>query len=191
MDTLRISLLLKAVFIIVLLMTYMGCVQDKDNASDAQVEIASVVSKVRTSDEDEILKTINNFYKNIAIDSNNMPDFKTIKEQFVDRARLGYIRKDSLIIKSPVDYFDQMEQMMARNKPKYLKEWEIKGETKLFGDIAQRTSVYGVQFNTTDSLSEKGVINFQLVKLHGHWKILSMIWKSEKNGVVIPENYLD
>lgn len=148
-------------------------------------------SKINNSDETEILNTINNVYNNIVIESNKKPDFNTIKEQFDERARLGYIRKDSLILKSPKEYFDNMESMLSKNKPKFLKEWEIQGKTKSFGNIAQRTSLYGVHFNTTDSLAEKGIINFQLIKINNNWKILSMIWESEKNHLLVPENYFD
>lgn len=148
-------------------------------------------SKINNSDETEILNTINNVFNNIVIESNKKPDFNKIKEQFDERARLGYIRKDSLILKSPKEYFDNMEGMLSKNKPKYLKEWEIQGKTKFFGNIAQRTSLYGVHLNTTDSLAEKGIINFQLIKVNNHWKILLMIWESEKNHLLVPENYFD
>ncbi|MFC4720963.1 hypothetical protein ACFO5O_01410 [Geojedonia litorea] len=148
-------------------------------------------SKMNSTDETEILNTINNVYNNIIVESNKTPDFKTIKEQFVEQARLGYIINDSLILKSPNEYFDTMERMLTQNKPEYLKEWEIKGTTKFFGKIAQRTSLYGVHFNTTDSLTEKGIINFQLVKINNEWKILSMLWESEKKGVLKSDNYFD
>ncbi len=84
-----------------------------------------------------------------------------------------------------------MESMLSKNKPEYLKEWEVKGTTKFFGKIAQRTSLYGVHFNTTDNLAEKGIINFQLVKINDEWKILSMIWESEKKGLLKSDNYFD
>ncbi len=146
-------------------------------------------SKTSNKDETEILNTINNVYNNIVVESNKKPDFKVIKEQFVERARLGYINKDSLILKNPIEYFDNMESMLSQNKVEYLKEWEIQGETKLFGNIAQRTSLYGVHFNTSDSLAEKGIINFQLVKTNNRWKILSMIWQAEKKELMVSNNY--
>lgn len=139
----------------------------------------------------KILKTVNNVYDNIIVDSSKSPDFETIKKQFISNARLGYIKNDSLTLKNPDDYFDNMEIMLSENNVEYLKEWEIKGETKLFGNIAQRTSLYGVHFNTTDSLAEKGIINFQLVKIDNEWKILSMIWEAEKSGLSVPDNYFE
>lgn len=137
-----------------------------------------------SKDETEILNTVNNVYNNIIVEPNKNPDFNTIKKQFVERARLGYIKNDSLVLKKPVEYFDNMESMLSKNKPEYLKEWEVKGTTKFFGKIAQRTSLYGVHFNITDSLAEKGIINFQLVKINNEWKILFMIWESEKKRII-------
>ncbi|MBC8770499.1 hypothetical protein H4O18_21065 [Arenibacter sp. BSSL-BM3] len=147
--------------------------------------------KINSKDEAEILNTINNVYNNIVVDSNKKPDYKTIKEQFIEHACLGFISKDSLTLKNPIDYFDNMESMLSENKVEYLKEWEIQGKTRLFGNIAQRTSLYGVHFNTTDSLAEKGIINFQLVKTKNEWKILSMIWESEKGDLLVPDNYFE
>lgn len=98
-------------------------------------------SKISSKDETEILNTVNNVYNNIIIESNKNPDFNTIKKQFVERARLDYIKNDSLVLKKPVEYFNNMESMLSKNKPEYLKEWEVKGTTKFFGKIAQRTSL--------------------------------------------------
>lgn len=149
------------------------------------------IQKINNHDQAEILITVNKVYDNIVVESNKQPDFQIIKEQFVSNARLGYIKNDSLILKHPDDYFDNMKIMLSENNVDYLKEWEIQGETKIFGNIAQHTSLYGVHFNTTDSLAEKGIINFQLVKINNEWKILSMIWESQKPSLSIPDNYFD
>ncbi|WP_373073352.1 hypothetical protein [Zeaxanthinibacter enoshimensis] len=158
---------------------------------ETEVKETTTANTIQNRAQAEILTTVNNVYNNIIVDADIKPDFRVIKDQFTINARLGYIREDSLILKDSNDYFDTMEGMLSENKVEYLKEWEIQGETKLFGNIAQRTSLYGVHFNTKDSLAEKGIINFQLVKIKDQWKILSMIWESEKRDLTVPGNYFE
>ncbi|TDQ32200.1 hypothetical protein CLV82_0023 [Zeaxanthinibacter enoshimensis] len=158
---------------------------------ETEVKETGAANTIQSTDQAEILTTVNNVYNNIIVESDNKPDFRAIKDQFTENARLGFIKEDSLILKNPSDYFDTMEGMLSENEVEYLKEWEIQGETKLFGNIAQRTSLYGVHFNTKDSLAEKGIINFQLVKIKDQWKILSMIWESEKSNLTVPVNYFE
>ena len=147
--------------------------------------------KMNSKDENGINITVSNVYNNIVVDSNEQPDFEIIKKQFVPKAHLGYVRKDTVILRSPSEYFNSMEKTLSDNNVKYLREWEIKARTDVFGNIAQRTSLYAVHFNTTDSLAERGIINFQLVKVNGEWKILSMIWEAEKGNRSVPESYFN
>ena len=157
-----------------------------------QNEMDPAANDAPLQDEKAILTTVNNVYGNIVVDSVNTPDFELIKRQFTSGARLGYLTGDSLVLKSPQAYFDHMAVMLDSDSTiVYLREWEIQGETRQFGDIAQRTSLYGVHFNTTDSLAERGIINFQLVQVKGEWKILSMIWQAEREDLQVSESYFE
>lgn len=173
----------KSIFFLVISVVVLSCESHKKNQEE-NIDL-------NTKNEIDIKNTINNVYNNIVVESNKKPDFIAIKEQFTSNARLGYLKNDSLILKTPNQYFDNMKDMLTKNEVKYLKEWEIQGETKQFGNIAQRTSLYGVHFNTKDSLAEKGIINFQLVKTKGKWQILSMIWQAENKDLKVSNNYFD
>ena len=104
---------------------------------------------------------------------------------------MGYVKEDSLILKSPEVYFSGMQGGIDSGIVKLLHEWEIKGETIHFGNVAHHIKTYRVYFGTKDSIAERGVTSFQLVKLNGDWKIQSMIWKAEDENLKIPLRYLD
>jgi hypothetical protein len=146
-------------------------------------------SSQSSPNEKEILNRINKVYNNILVEADKKPNYELIIAQFTPNAQMGFVKNDSLILQTPTQYFASMKEMLANSEVNYLKEWEIEGETKAFGSVAQRTSLYGVHFNTKDSIAEKGIINFQLVKTKGEWKILSMIWQAEKEGLKVSESY--
>lgn len=174
---------MKTLILIVTAALFIGCNQQKPDAKES----------LKTPDADEIaiLATINTVYDNIHVDSLNQPDFALIKKQFTDSAKMGLVKNDSLIWMSPEDYFNKMKGSLVSNNVRYLKEWEIQGQTHYFGTVAQRTSLYGVHFNRADTIAEKGIINYQLIKVNNEWKILSMIWQAERNGNSVPDNYFD
>lgn len=138
-----------------------------------------------------VSNTVHTIYNNIRVESNQHPDFDLIVRQFAEGAHLGYIREDSLILKTPENYFESMKELLSRGEVRYLREWEIEGETKIFGNMAQHTSHYGVHFNTTDSLAEQGIINFHLIKSGHEWRVVSMIWEAERDGLKIPDTYFE
>jgi len=138
----------------------------------------------------QIRKPVVELYQNLKVEDGKAPNFEFIYSLFTETANLGYVKEDNLILKSPQEYFSGMQGGIDSGIVKLLHEWEINGETAHFGDIAHHRSTYGVYFGTTDSIAERGVTSFQLVKLKGDWKIQSMIWKAENVNLRIPENYL-
>ena len=139
----------------------------------------------------EINKPVLELYKNLKVENDSTPDFEYIISLFTETAYLGFVKEDSLILKSPKVYFEGMQNGIDSGMIKLLYEWEIKGETEYFGNVAHHISTYGVYFGTKDSIAERGVTSFQLVKLKNQWKIQSMIWKAESNELKIPATYLD
>ena len=69
-------------------------------------------------------------------------------------------------------------------------EEEIKGTTEQFGKIAHRISTYKTYVNTMDSVVERGVNSFQLIKTTQGWKVSSIIWDVERQQLKIPYYYL-
>jgi hypothetical protein len=147
---------------------------------------------IKTPDEVlQIRKPILDLYQNLKVENENTPNFEYIFSLFTKTGKLGYVKEDSLVLKSPEEYFRGIQGGIDTGSIKLLHEWEIKGKTEHFGNIAHHISTYGVYFGTTDSIAERGVTSFQLVKIKGDWKIQSMIWKTENENLRIPLNYIE
>jgi len=136
-----------------------------------------------------IQKTIDGLYANIHVEEGKLPDFEVLLSHFAPEARLGSVTNNTTSLKSAGEYFEGWMAMMEQYQPQLLEEFEIEGKSQYFGNIAYHTSLYGVHVNTRDSLTERGIINYQLVKLNNDWKVLSMIWESEKPEKQINSDY--
>jgi hypothetical protein len=156
-----------------------SCAKEKTNITELSEEV------------NQIREPILELYKNLKVENNSIPNFDYIISLFTATANLGFVKEDSLILKSPKNYFSGMQGGIDGGMIKLIHEWEIKGKTEYFGDIAHHISTYGVYFGTTDAISERGITSFQLVKLKGDWKIQSMIWKAENEDLKIPIKYLE
>ncbi len=128
-------------------------------------------------------------YAGFSVENGKLPDFIQLKSYFMPEARLGFVKNDTLILRPIDEYLAGMKAGLEAGNITRLKEWEIKGRTEHFGDIAHRISTYGVYVNTTDSLAERGIISYQLVKTNGEWRVLSMIWDSETPTLQLPAKY--
>ncbi len=142
-----------------------------------------------SQEEKAINNVVNKVYSSFKVDSKEQPDFEYIKTLFTPNGTLGFVRNDTLVSYSIDEYLSNMKTGFTKNKISLLKEWEIKGETEYFGNIAHRISTYGVYVNTTDKIAERGIISFQLVKTNGKWLVLSMIWNAENPKLKIPAKY--
>ena len=67
-------------------------------------------------------------------------------------------------------------------------EIEIARRVHEFGNIAHVWSVYEARRQAGDTVPERrGINSIQLFRNgHGHWKITSMIWDNEREGVAVP-----
>ena len=69
-------------------------------------------------------------------------------------------------------------------------EWELRGHTEIFGDIAQHFCSYakeGVQDGTP--FTARGMKTLQLVRTSGGWRISAAAWDDERDGVEIAPDH--
>lgn len=170
---------LKKLLTLVFLTIIFACSENKTDS----INISDEVSQIR--------KPILELYQNLKVENEITPNFNHVFSLFTKSSELGYVKEDSLILKTPEEYFSGIQGGIDAGIIKLLHEWEIKGETEYFGNIAHHLSTYGVYFGTTDSIAERGITSFQLVKVKGDWKIQSMIWKAENDSLRIQSRYLE
>jgi len=90
------------------------------------------------------------------------------------------------VVYSLKDFIEPRQKILTDGSLLNFQEKEISAHTEIFGDIAQRRSVYeksgclnGKNFH------EKGVKTIQFVRSKEGWKISSLSWDDEREGFVI------
>jgi hypothetical protein len=131
------------------------------------------------------------FYDCISFNAEHYPKFDQLQELFYGAGKLINTNFDT-----PLDFTVQsyaqaiMHQIDEGNSSFYFQQ-EISDSTEIFGNIAQRISVYEYSFAVdTPQPWKRGVNYIQYMFLGGKWLITSMIWADEKAGSKIPEDYL-
>ena len=88
-------------------------------------------------------------------------------------------------------FIEPREKMLNEGVLVDFREEELSERTEIFGNIAHRFSLYrksgvmsGVPFET------KGMKTIQFIKTPEGWKISSLAWDDERDGLTIPEKYL-
>ena len=153
------------------LITTLAC-QDKTDFTVEQTPASDTeLASIKT--------TIDGLYANIRVENGQTPEIEDILYYFAPQARMGSVKEGATSLQHATQYFDGWMEAMNKLTPELLKEWEIEGKSQYFGNIAYHTTKYGVYFNTTDSIAEQGIFNYQLVKLGDDWKVISMIWQAE------------
>ena len=69
-------------------------------------------------------------------------------------------------------------------------ESEVAHRVETFGDIAHVFSTYESRRAPGDKPFARGINSFQLIKTGAGWKIMTILWDSEREGQAIPSKYL-
>jgi hypothetical protein len=141
-------------------------------------------------DDSAITKAVHDAYAVISFKSGAKPFYDSIKYCFIPQAQLINYRTDTAQVTSIGQFVDAYKQFMEGNHIVLFAEEEIAGRTEQFGRIAHRISTYQTYINSMDSLPERGVNSFQLIKTPAGWKVSSIIWDVERPSLPIPHYYL-
>lgn len=132
-------------------------------------------------DRDHLLigKCIDDFY-NIFSNAFGQPEFKMIDETCSPSASIIKKSVDGAEVYDLKSFINPRKKILTDGTLTEFSEWETGEETRIMGTIAQRYSKY----------CKKGLLNgkyfeasghkmFQLMKDHGVWKIVHVIWEDE------------
>jgi hypothetical protein len=142
-------------------------------------------------EEEAIKKAVDNAYSCISFKKGEKVNYNDIKNYFMPQAQMFNFRNDSLEVFTINQFVDMYRNIIETNGITSFYEEEILGTTDQFGRVAQRMSTYKTYINTMDSITERGVNSFQLVKTPQGWKVSSIIWDVESSGLKIPGYYLN
>jgi hypothetical protein len=141
-------------------------------------------------DDSAITRAVHDAYGCISFKTGTTLAFDSIKLFFIPQARLINFRSDTAQDVDINQFIDLYRQFVQGNNIHSFYEEELFGKTEQFGNVAERISTYKTYINTLDSITERGVNSFQLIKTAKGWKVSSIIWDVEKPSLPIPEYYL-
>ncbi len=83
------------------------------------------------------------------------------------------------------DYIENVEVLL---KDVQFTEIELSHEAVVFGNVARLTSVYEFSWRSaTETRQGRGVNFFTLIHDDERWRIMSIVWDSERAGLTLPK----
>jgi hypothetical protein len=118
-------------------------------------------------------------------------DWARFQSLFAEGARLIPIRvtpEDSgPVVMTPADYEKRAGANFEKNA---FYESEVARRVETFGNIAHVFSTYESRRAPGEKPFARGINSFQLVKTRTSWKIMTILWDSEREGNPLPAKYL-
>lgn len=118
-------------------------------------------------------------------------DWARFKALFIDGGRLIPVRNTpqggAPMVWSPDDYAQRAGANFEKNA---FYESEVARKLEVFGNIAHAFSTYESRHAPGEKPFARGINSFQLAKVGGAWKVVTILWDSEREGNPIPEKYL-
>jgi len=119
-------------------------------------------------------------------------DWDRFRKLFAEGARLIPMRKNAAGETAPVALTPEqfIERVSANTAKQGFFEHEIGRRVDSFGDIAHVFSTYESRRAPEEKPFTRGINSFQLVRSGGSWRVVTILWDSERDGNPIPERYL-
>ena len=149
------------------------------------------VSAARADDEVSTIKgTVAAVYDVISGPAGEARDWARFKSLFAEGARLITFNAESpsgMVVMTPQGYIDRAGANLEENG---FFEQEIAWRTERFGNMAQVFSTYEGRRAMDDATPLlEGINSFQLVRLNGEWKVMTILWQSASDELPLPEMY--
>ncbi|WP_207426308.1 hypothetical protein [Pedobacter sp. SYSU D00535] len=139
----------------------------------------------------EIDLVIKEFYDCVCFNPEHYPKYDRLQELFYGDGKLMNCNYEKPLDFTVASYTQAVMHQIEEGNSTFYVQQEISDITEVFGRTAQRISVYEYSFEAEAIQPWKRGVNYvQLIFAEGKWKIVSMIWSDEKEGVTIPETYL-
>lgn len=118
-------------------------------------------------------------------------DWARFHSLFADGARLIPIRVtpagSAAVVMTPDDYEKRAGANFSKSA---FYESEVARRVETFGNIAHVFSTYESRRAPGEKPFARGINSFQLVKTGSDWKIMTILWDSERDDNPLPQKYL-
>ena len=152
--------------------------------------LVSVVPVAKAADGDSIESAVRAIYEAISGPAGNR-DWARFRSLFASGARLISMRvaagATTPVVMTVEDYITRAGANFEKNA---FYETEAAKRTETFGSIAHVFSTYESRRAPAEKPFSRGINSFQLVKDGKEWKVMTILWDSEREGNPLPEKYL-
>ena len=145
---------------------------------------------VRAADGDSVESCVRAVYETISGPAGTR-DWARFRSLFADGARLITMRVAAQgTTPAVMSVEDYIKRAGASFEKAAFYETELARRAENFGGIAHVFSTYESRRAPTEKPFARGINSFQLVKDGQQWKVITILWDSEREGNPIPEKYL-
>lgn len=138
----------------------------------------------------ELGKLISEFFRAVSFEQGQLPSYQTLHDLFIPDGKLIKNSGDSPEISNVAQFINPRQAMIDAGELTSFHEVELAGLTEIFGNVAHRFSTYEKRGTMNGApLTGKGVISTQFVRTPSGWRITSMAWDDERQGLPIPDRY--
>lgn len=159
-------------------------------ADKKSAEVQTSSAGYTVPEDSAITKAVHDAYTALTFKKGEQPRFDEIGNYFIPQAQFINFRADTAEVASLPQIIKLYKNFVTDGHITMFYEEEAYGKTEQFGSVAHRISTYNTYLNTRDSIAERGVNSFQLIKTPKGWKVSSIIWDVEKKGLPVPAYYL-
>lgn len=156
----------------------------------ALLTLACLAPDARSADTDSVDTVVHAVYDVISGPAGTR-DWARFRSLFADGARLIPIRvnadSSSASVMTPDEYAQRAGASFEKTA---FYESEAARRVETFGNIAHVFSTYESRRAPGEKPFARGINSFQLVKIGGAWKVMTILWDSERPANPIPEKYL-
>jgi hypothetical protein len=131
------------------------------------------------------------FFHAVSFDIGQRPAYATIRGLFIDGAKLIKNSSEFPEVSSVDEFIAARQRLVDSGALTSFAEIDPAEITEAFGNIAHRFSTYKKR-GTMDgeAIEGAGVISTQFIRTPSGWKMSSMAWDDERQGLTIPDRYL-
>lgn len=133
---------------------------------------------------------VNTFFGLFSVKEGCKVDLSAVNRLFIPEGVIIKNTDSAPEIYNLQQFIEPREKMLNEGVLIDFKEEELFEKTEIFGNIAHRFSLYkksGVLSGTT--FETKGMKTIQFIKTPNGWKMSSLAWDDEKEGLSVPDEY--
>jgi hypothetical protein len=130
------------------------------------------------------------FYESVCYSAEHFPNVDQLQELFYGSGQLINNNLEPPVHFTVQTFAHAIMGQIEKGNTEYFVQQEISDQTEIFGNMAQRISVFEYSFVKDTPNWKRGVSFLQYICIDNEWRIISIIWTFEKDDLTIPEKYM-